>query len=278
MHSLTRHEILSAASFSLLLFSSFPQPYPPPFPPPPPKAEAQPPFLWAGVSSSRSLLLCRRTCTWHVPSAHNELSLKSLINSRNQQVCLYCLFSLSWICQDRLGYCQGHSICCKWMKRYLVDFFRTGLQKGKTGAKPSVQWQIKSASRSQRVFLSEPSTQLSKIHIPCQRRGYYTACEGKVSWQYTYGREQTRNSGIERPRNWGVALLESTGYLHGFLVAEAELWGVRGIDAALCWSLPARGRASSHWCGWRQWGRWEQGTRALSDWCAPEASCVLRCF
>lgn len=141
----------------------------------PPKAKTQLPFLWIRVSSSH-LLLCGRTCTWHVPSAHNELSLKLLINSRNQQVYVYCLFSLSWICQDRLDYCQGHSIRCKWMKRSLVDFFRTGLQKGKTGAKLSVQWQIKSASRSQRVFLSEPLTQLSKIHIPCQWRGYYTAC------------------------------------------------------------------------------------------------------
>lgn len=142
----------------------------------PAKAKAQVSFLWWGVSSSHLLQLCRRTCTQHVPPAHNELSLKSLINSRNQQVCLYCLFSLSWICQDRLDYCQGHSIRCKWMKRYLVDFFRTGLRKGEAGAKLSVQWQIKSASRSQRVFLSEPSTQLSKIHVPGRWRGYYTAC------------------------------------------------------------------------------------------------------
>ena len=50
------------------------------------------------------------THVWRISPAHNELSFKPLINSRNQQVCLPCLFSLSSIGQDRLGYFQGHSI------------------------------------------------------------------------------------------------------------------------------------------------------------------------
>lgn len=60
------------------------------------------------------------THVWHSPPAHNEPSFKPLINSKNQQVCLSCLFSLSSICQDRLGYFQGHSTFWKRMKRYLL--------------------------------------------------------------------------------------------------------------------------------------------------------------
>jgi len=262
----------TVCSFFLALpSSSFPWPC---LPPARSKSTTIPPLLWLGVSASRLLLLGRRTCTWHVPSARNELSLKALINSRNQQVCLYCLFSLSWICQDRLDCCQGHSICCKWMKRYLVDFFRTALRKGKAGAKLSVGWQIKSASRSQRVFLSEPWIQLSEMPIPCQRRGYYTACWGKVAWQYTDGKEQTRDSGIAVREKLGSSSPEISRVFTCCCGGRERAAGSRRSRSSLCES-PQRPRTLPL-------VQRERGVLApvpgWSGWCAPEASSVLGHF
>lgn len=221
-----------------------------------------------------SQLLCRRMCTWHYPSAHNELSLKLLINSRNQQVCLYCLFSLSWICQDRLDCCQGHSICCKWMKRYLVDFFRTGLQKSKTGAYVSVQWQIKSASRSYRVFLSEPLALLSKIHIRC-REVIALLAKAKHLGNTHMGRNNPEIQELQWDR-LGHSSLEISKIFTGF--SGGRSWAVGS-----CRNKSSSVLITSRW---RQWhppadatggssDMWIVSGLGLSGWCALEAFHIL---
>lgn len=253
MHSLTGHGVVCSLSPC-----SFPLSHA--VPSHPKRQSPATPSSFEGFSSPW-LLLCRRTCTWHVPAAHNELSLKGLINSRAQQVCLHCLFSLSWICQDRLDYCQGHSIGCEWRKRYLADFFRTDCKKARMELKLSVQWQIKSASRSQRGCLSELLTQ--DTH-PLSGGGCCSACRGKVSWQDSCGRNKEEIQEQQGERHSGATVLVSGRDVRVFLWQREQPWA-RGILLLAQWHCE---------CCSRGWGA-PEASRELSS-CVAEAQLLLR--